>query len=63
MMENKFLCQWIRIDVGISQGVLEPEASQAPGAAGRPMILAANPGIDREALRVGIAVARCCRPA
>jgi hypothetical protein len=38
--------------------VLGLEASQASGVAGRPMILAANLDIDREALRVGIAVVR-----
>jgi len=59
MMGSRFLCQWSRIDVEKSQGVLEPEASQASGVEDRPMTLAANLGIDREALRVGIAVVHC----
>lgn len=63
MMENTSLCQWSRIDEERSQGVQEPEVSQASGAEGRPMTLAANLGSDREALRVGIAVVRCCPPA
>lgn len=62
MMGNKFLCQWSRIDVEKSQGVLELEALQASGVEDRPMTLAANLGIDREALRVGTAVVHC-RPA
>ena len=58
MMGNKFLCQWSHSDVVKSQGVLEPEASQALGVEDWPMNLAANLGIDHEASRVGIAVAR-----
>lgn len=60
-MENKSLCQWSRTGVERSQGVLELEASRESGAEGRPMILAANLGIDREALRAGIVVVHCPR--